>query len=60
MAVARETSRWEALFAARTRGIGVLPRAVALSYGVSGPVARASGVDMDLRRDDRGRVVEVD
>jgi NADH-quinone oxidoreductase subunit D len=36
---------------ARTRGIGLLsPEAVA-AYGVSGPIARASGVDMDLRRD---------
>ncbi len=33
-------------------GVGVLEPAVALSYGVSGPVARASGVDIDLRRDD--------
>ena len=34
------------------RGVGVLPPEQVLSYGVSGPVARASGVDMDLRRDD--------
>lgn len=33
-------------------GIAVLTPEVALSYGVSGPVARASGVDLDLRRDD--------
>ncbi len=33
-------------------GVGVLPGEVALSYGVSGPVGRASGVDVDLRRDD--------
>ncbi|MCW2777839.1 MAG: hypothetical protein JWN17_1564 [Frankiales bacterium] len=33
-------------------GTGVLSRADALSYGASGPVARASGVDLDLRRDD--------
>jgi NADH-quinone oxidoreductase subunit D len=33
-------------------GLGVLAPADALSYGVSGPVARASGVDVDLRRDD--------
>ena len=33
-------------------GVGVLPAGTALSYGVSGPVARASGVDVDLRRDD--------
>ena len=39
-------------FAARTRGVGVLTPDVASAYGVTGPVARASGVDMDLRRDD--------
>ena len=37
---------------ARTRGVGVLPRALAAGYGVSGPVARASGLDLDLRRDE--------
>ena len=37
---------------ARTRGVGVLDRAVAADYGVSGPVARASGLDLDLRRDE--------
>lgn len=36
---------------ARTRGIGVLSPELACAYGVSGPIARASGVDMDLRRD---------
>jgi NADH-quinone oxidoreductase subunit D len=37
---------------ARTRGVGVLPAAVAASYGVSGPIARASGLALDLRRDE--------
>ena len=37
---------------ARTRGVGVLDPATVLDYGVSGPIARASGVDLDLRRDD--------
>ncbi|HET8616282.1 MAG TPA: hypothetical protein VFL94_12215 [Actinomycetales bacterium] len=37
---------------ARTRGVGVLSRELAASYGVSGPIARASGVDVDLRRDE--------
>ena len=40
------------IFRARTRGIGVLTRELAISYGVSGPIARASGLDFDLRRDD--------
>ncbi len=38
---------------ARTRGIGVLTLADVRRYCVVGPVARASGLDIDLRRDDR-------
>ena len=34
---------------ARTKGIGILPPEVAVSYGVSGPNLRASGVGFDLR-----------
>ncbi len=37
---------------ARTRGVGVLGPDLIVSYGVSGPIARASGVDVDLRRDE--------
>jgi len=37
--------------AARCRDVGVLSRADAIGYGAVGPVARASGVDTDLRRD---------
>ena len=37
---------------ARTRGVGVLSPAMISAYGVSGPIARASGVDLDLRRDE--------
>jgi NADH-quinone oxidoreductase subunit C/D len=36
----------------RTVDTGVLPPDVAKSYGCTGPVARGSGVDYDLRRDD--------
>mgnify|MGYP006090136641 FL=1 len=39
------------IFQARTRGIGVIPADVGLSYGLSGANIRASGVDWDLRRD---------
>ncbi len=44
--------RTDPLFAERTTGVGILTEADALSYGASGPVARASGLDLDLRRDD--------
>ncbi|GGK12056.1 NADH-quinone oxidoreductase subunit D 1 [Pilimelia terevasa] len=40
------------IFLARTVGVGVLPAATAAAYGASGPVARASGLDIDLRRDE--------
>lgn len=40
------------IFEARTRGVGVLSREDAIAWGASGPIARASGVDYDLRRDD--------
>ena len=36
----------------RTINTGVLPPEVAKSYGATGPVARGSGIDYDLRRDD--------
>jgi NADH-quinone oxidoreductase subunit D len=44
--------RGNEIFRARTRGIGVLSPELIRAYGVSGPVARASGVDLDLRRDE--------
>jgi NADH-quinone oxidoreductase subunit D len=39
------------IIAARTKGIGVLPPDVALTYGASGPVIQASGIPMDPRKD---------
>ncbi|MFB7287435.1 NADH-quinone oxidoreductase subunit D [Actinacidiphila glaucinigra] len=40
------------IFRGRTRGVGVLSAQNVHAYGVSGPIARASGVDFDLRRDE--------
>jgi len=40
------------IFERRSRGIGVIPAEVGLSYGVSGANIRASGVDWDIRRDE--------
>lgn len=40
------------IFIERTRGIGVLSKEEAISGGATGPVARASGVTRDLRRDE--------
>jgi NADH-quinone oxidoreductase subunit D len=39
-------------FRQRTRGVGKLTGEQVLQYGVSGPAARACGVDFDLRRDE--------
>ena len=41
------------IFQIRTRGIGVIPKDIALQYGLSGANLRASGVNYDLRRDQR-------
>ena len=38
------------IFRNRTVGVGVLSKADAISYGCTGPVARASGVDGDIRK----------
>ncbi len=35
----------------RTKDVGILTKAECLDFGLTGPVARASGVDFDLRRD---------
>jgi NADH-quinone oxidoreductase subunit D len=40
------------IFQARTRDVGVVTEEQIMQYGVSGPIARASGVDFDLRRDE--------
>jgi NADH-quinone oxidoreductase subunit D len=40
-----------AVFRARTVGVGLIDPLLAMELGVSGPVLRASGVDFDLRRD---------
>ena len=38
-------------FTMRTKGVGVISKALAQDVGVSGPLLRASGVNFDLRRD---------
>lgn len=40
------------IFVDRTRGVGVLTRDEAIRRGATGPVARASGVPRDLRKDE--------
>ncbi len=40
------------IFVDRTRGVGVLSKAEAINRGCSGPIARASGVARDLRKDE--------
>jgi NADH-quinone oxidoreductase subunit D/NADH-quinone oxidoreductase subunit C/D len=38
------------IFQSRTKGVGVLTAEDAISYGCTGPVARASGVSCDIRK----------
>ncbi len=38
------------IFQNRTKGVGILSKEDAISYGVSGPTARASGVSCDIRK----------
>ena len=45
------------IFETRTRGVGVIPADIGLSYGLSGANIRASGVDWDLRRDEPSPLV---
>ncbi|MHB9094545.1 MAG: NADH-quinone oxidoreductase subunit D, partial [Eubacteriales bacterium] len=40
------------IFQARTVGVGPVSKEMALDYGITGPNARASGIDTDLRRDE--------
>ena len=37
---------------ARAKGVGILPKETAINCGISGPVARASGINWDLRKND--------
>src|SRR5204862_1176911 len=39
-----------AFFLVRTQGVGVISSALAQEVGLSGPLARGSGLDFDLRR----------
>jgi NADH-quinone oxidoreductase subunit D len=39
------------IFIHRMAGVGVMPAAMAIDYGCTGPVLRGSGVNWDLRRD---------
>ena len=40
------------IFVERTANVGVLPMKVAINYGVTGPMLRASGLKFDLRKTD--------
>lgn len=41
------------ILAARTQGVGVLPRELAVNASITGPVLRASGVNYDIRKVDK-------
>ena len=50
--------RGNEILMARTQGVGVLPRALAVNAGVTGPMLRASGVNYDIRKVDRYGIYE--
>lgn len=39
------------IFIDRTQGLGIISKEDALAYGITGPNLRASGIDLDLRKD---------
>ena len=45
--------RGNEILMARTQGVGVLPRDLAVNAGVTGPMLRASGVNYDVRKVDK-------
>lgn len=45
--------RGNEILMARTQGVGVLPRELAVNAGVTGPMLRGSGVNYDIRKVDR-------
>ena len=47
----RDTVIQDPLIHARTKDVGILTREMAIAYGALGPTARASGYDIDVRRD---------
>jgi NADH-quinone oxidoreductase subunit D len=51
VAMLRDAVIEDPLLHARTQGIGVLTPQQVIDYGAVGPTARASGVDIDVRRD---------
>ena len=40
------------IFLSRNRGLGVIEKETAISYGVTGPILRASGVPYDVRKEE--------
>ncbi len=47
-----ELLSYNAIFLARSKKIGILPKELAIDYSVTGPILRASGVKWDLRKDE--------
>jgi NADH-quinone oxidoreductase subunit D len=45
--------RTNEILMARTQGVGVVPKKLAVNAGITGPMARASGVNYDIRKVDK-------
>jgi NADH-quinone oxidoreductase subunit D len=50
--------RTNEILMARTQGVGIVTKAQAINAGLSGPMARASGVNYDLRKVDKYGIYE--
>ena len=49
----KRCSRENEIILARTQGVGVFPRELAINAAITGPMLRASGVNYDLRKVDK-------
>ena len=52
MAMIAKAAADDPVLRSRLKGVGVLSKEAAIDYGAVGPTARASGVDIDVRRDE--------
>ena len=52
MAMIAKAAHDDPVLKSRLKGVGILPKEAALDFGAVGPTARASGIPIDVRKDD--------